>query len=239
MNKCTKITELLESSWQLEQQFMNEQPMEERENPGTLEKGSRKDVIAHIETWNERLAENIRKSLRGETLRRSEDFNAENKIIFETHQANSWHQVIGFAALAHQNLIDAVALLGDAGLERTDLLPWQSNQPIWRNIVGNAYSHALIHIGEHYREHGDLEMYISYLEKIALEPRGLDDSPAWQGTARYNLACAHALRGEIAKALEELRDALRLNPGLTEWSREDPDLESLRGEPAYQALYKT
>lgn len=237
MDRYTVVSQLLEQAWQEEVQFLEEQPLEERELPGTFERWSRKDVVAHIETWNSRLAENIRAGLRGETPRRYEDFNAENKNIYNANQGTPWQDTYEFAAQAHQNLITVVRELGSEGLERIDVLPWQEGQPIWRSIVGNGYNHALIHIGEHSRDRGDKAFYADTLEKMSLSTAGLDDSPIWQGNMLYNLACAHALSGQRQKALEELRQALRLNPRLSEWSRQDADLESLRGEPDYQALY--
>jgi len=54
---------------------------------------------------------------------------------------------------------------------------------------------------------------------------------------RYNLACCYALAGQAEKAMDALREALRLAPDLTEWSKQDPDLVSLRERPDYQSLY--
>jgi hypothetical protein len=65
----------------------------------------------------------------------------------------------------------------------------------------------------------------------------LDPSSSWQGTARYNLACHYALIGEAEKAIDGLREALELNPRLTDWSKEDPDFAPLREDPRYMALY--
>jgi hypothetical protein len=36
--------------------------------------------------------------------------------------------------------------------------------------------------------------------------------------------------------LTALRRALELKPGIAEWARGDEDLESLRGDPGFQAL---
>jgi hypothetical protein len=44
--------------------------------------------------------------------------------------------------------------------------------------------------------------------------------------------------GEKEKAIERLKQALDLNPELTEWSKEDPDLASIREEPECLALYE-
>jgi hypothetical protein len=67
---------------------------------------------------------------------------------------------------------------------------------------------------------------------------GLDNSPDWQGTIRYNLACSYSLVGEKEKAISELREALKMNPALTEWSQQDPDFEPIGEEAEYQALYE-
>ena len=67
---------------------------------------------------------------------------------------------------------------------------------------------------------------------------GLDDSPQWRGTAIYNLACFLALGGIKETAIAKLGEALRLNPDLTEWSKEDADFASIREEPGYKALYQ-
>lgn len=238
MDRFTKINELIAEAWQLEQEFLNEQPLEERDRPGTFEHWARKDVATHIETWISRLVENIHKALHGETPYHYADFETANLKVFEMHQAKTWQEAFDFAAQSRRSLIELVKELGAEGLERTDLLPWQ-DQPIWRNIAADAYNHALIHIGEHYRWLGFPERYASIIQKMAEGSAGLDDSPAWQGGVIYNLACVHALNGDKDQAIAELGEALHLRPDLLEWSQQDSDLESLRGEPAYQALYES
>lgn len=53
----------------------------------------------------------------------------------------------------------------------------------------------------------------------------------------YYMACLHALRGEPEKALRHLREALEALRALnTVRARIDPDLDSLRGTPQFEAL---
>ena len=59
----------------------------------------------------------------------------------------------------------------------------------------------------------------------------------------YNLACTYALLGERELALDFLRRdfaEMRSSPGQLErqkqWARGDPDLESLQGDPRFEAL---
>jgi hypothetical protein len=74
-------------------------------------------------------------------------------------------------------------------------------------------------------------------QEMTAELTGLDDGPEWQGTIRYNNACSFSLLGDKETAIQELRQALKLNPGLIEWSKQDSDLDPIRGEAAYQALF--
>jgi hypothetical protein len=66
-------------------------------------------------------------------------------------------------------------------------------------------------------------------QEMTRELTSLDDSPDWQGIIRYNNACSLSLLGDKETAINELGEALKLNPGLTEWSRQDPDFEPIRG----------
>ena len=45
------------------------------------------------------------------------------------------------------------------------------------------------------------------------------------------------MRGKRQSHPRTLKQALALNPGLLEWSKEDGDLSSLRQEPDYLALF--
>jgi hypothetical protein len=54
---------------------------------------------------------------------------------------------------------------------------------------------------------------------------------------RYNMACMYSLSGNLNAAVEELRHALQLRPDLTEWSKQDPDLNPLRDRDDFKALY--
>jgi tetratricopeptide (TPR) repeat protein len=46
----------------------------------------------------------------------------------------------------------------------------------------------------------------------------------------YNLGCFEAQAGRREDALEHVRRALELDPKVREWAKDDPDLDSIRGE---------
>ena len=54
----------------------------------------------------------------------------------------------------------------------------------------------------------------------------------------YNAACNWALLGESDRALEELERALEAGVAVGDWIKHDPDIESLRGDPRFQAIVK-
>ena len=61
----------------------------------------------------------------------------------------------------------------------------------------------------------------------------------------YNLACTHALLGDVEEALEFLRAELEQNHATEEsrarqmeWAAEDPDLASLRDDPRFRRLVR-
>ncbi len=56
--------------------------------------------------------------------------------------------------------------------------------------------------------------------------------------ARYNLACSLAMQGAPRQALEELGRAIEDGYDDFEHLEVDPDLDSLRGMPAYKALMR-
>jgi hypothetical protein len=55
-------------------------------------------------------------------------------------------------------------------------------------------------------------------------------------TIPYDLACMHALEGNVDAALTELREAIALDPRARGWAAEDEDLAGLGGNPDYAAL---
>ena len=52
----------------------------------------------------------------------------------------------------------------------------------------------------------------------------------------YNVACLYALEGKADEAIAGLETAIRAGIGDREWVAHDPDLDSLRGDPRFQAL---
>jgi TolB-like protein/Flp pilus assembly protein TadD len=54
----------------------------------------------------------------------------------------------------------------------------------------------------------------------------------------YNVACLLALEGERDRAIDHLERAFRVGFAHRDWIEHDPDLESLRGDPRFEALIR-
>ena len=55
-------------------------------------------------------------------------------------------------------------------------------------------------------------------------------------TAHYNLACSLALLKRKADAIKSLRQAVSLGYTDFDWMQQDPDLDGLKKDPAFNAL---
>lgn len=238
MELKSKLIELIEHASKEEQALFARLSEDERAVRGEPDRWSPKDTIAHLAAWKTRLAENLAVAARGETPVRVEDFEAVNARDFELNRDRSWSEILNEAAEASRQLVEQVENRSEAELRGTDTLPWEEGRPLWRVIAGNACTHVMaIHLGPALVECGEKEYAKQLQEDAAKLLLELDESQSWQGVVRYNLACHYALAGETETAIERLREALELNPELTEWSKEDSDLASLREEPGYKALY--
>jgi len=86
-------------------------------------------------------------------------------------------------------------------------------------------------VGVTYRMRNDLGAALGWYKKaLAVDPDF--------GDAYYNMACVYALQAQPELALRYLQIAALNGYATAEGIDEDPDLESLRDEPAYLALVK-
>ena len=88
---------------------------------------------------------------------------------------------------------------------------------------------ALQMLGDHYSQRGNHHHSLKVDRQLArLQPRN--------PLVFYNLACDHALNGEVARAAEALEEALALGYRDFQWLARDPDLDQLRQDPCYGSI---
>jgi len=91
------------------------------------------------------------------------------------------------------------------------------------------YVEALQMLGDHYTQRGDYDRSLRVDQQLSrLQPRN--------PLVFYNLACSHALNGEVDRAAEALEKALALGYRDFDWLARDPDLSHLRQHPLYRGI---
>lgn len=235
MNRKETLLTLLRESAALHRALADELGAE-AEREGTWERWAFKDHVGHAATWQRTMLDDLAAWQRGEAIEYQEEFEERNAEIFA---ANRHRPLAALFGEWEQGLAEATALvaeLDEVGLGDPEEDPWGRGEPLWRAIVGNGYMHPVIHLIAYLIDEGDLARVWQLHEQMAARLAPLDDGPRWRSSLRYNLACAYALTGQDDAALAALAEVLPQAPNLRKWAPQDPDLRSLHGTPAFQAL---
>jgi len=237
MDVRPKLIELLQQTMDEERRFVDQLTPEERQQVGDVNAWSPKDLIAHLSGWKLRMADRLVAIGRGEAPAQTEEVDAENALIWAEYSSRTWDEVVQASALGHRRMVESLQALSLDDVHDPQRFESQQGQPLWRGVAGNGCTHPIMHLADAYVKRGEGTYGAAMMEDVSEGLALLDDTPRWQGVVRYNLACYFALAGEKVRAIGILRDALRLHPGLTEWSKEDTDLAPLRDQAEYKALY--
>jgi tetratricopeptide (TPR) repeat protein len=163
---------------------------------------------------------------------------AENDVVFLEHRDEPWDVVWANAMRALDDDAAAIARVSsDEDLTDPDRFPWTNGRSLVSSTIGNIYLHVIEHLVQMHEERGDdASAEQAQLESVTFI-RDLFGKGEEYANAVYNLGCFYAKRGRSAEAIAQVREALAVNPELTEWSKVDSDLTSLYELPEYQALY--
>jgi hypothetical protein len=171
--------------------------------------------------WDERAVDNHQAALQGVPLPSYGDTDDANNEIFLAHRDMSWEDIQRKVDAVHQKVTAWLDAQAEDDLTDPARFAWLNNRTLWGRIVGNSVIHPLLHLAE----------------SLVPPLLALSDAPAWRSATLYNLACYYALAGLKDKAIAKLGEAFQIDSSLVEWSKEDADLNSLRDDPAFQALY--
>jgi hypothetical protein len=210
---------------------------EQRAMVGTPEQWSPKDYLAHMLAWDERAVDNHQAALQGVPLPSYGDTDHANNEIFLAHRDMSWEDTRRKVDAVHQKVTAWLDAQTEDDLTDPARFPWLNNRTLWGRIVGNSVIHPLLHLAELCANYGQRDHATAMQESLVPPLLALSDAPTWHSATLYNLACYYALAGLKDKAIAKLGEAFQVDSSLVEWSKEDADLNSLRDDPAYQALY--
>jgi hypothetical protein len=232
-----QLFDLIERAYQEKLAFVESLTLEQRAMVGTSEQWSPKDFLAHTLVWEERFVDNHQAALQGVPLPLYGDTDPANDEIFQAHRDMPWEEVRRKVDDVHQKVTAWLQVQTEDDLTDPARFPWANNRALWGRLMGNSVIHPLLHLAELYATYGHVDQATEMQESFVPPLLALSDAPAWRSTTLYNLACYYALAGMKQKAIAQLGEAFQIDSSLVEWSKEDADLNSLRDDPAYQALY--
>ncbi len=149
------------------------------------------------------------------------------------------------------DIAQAAALFEEAARAREDpearFFAAQSYAALGRAAEAEAAYRRALHVARLRLELNPDDSRTATMCAVALCRLGeRDEGLAWAQRARaidpddsgvlYNVACLFALEGQREEALQCLEEAFRGGFGARDWIAHDPDLESLRADPRFQAL---
>jgi hypothetical protein len=236
-DRRAKLLALLDQAGATLANWAADLPREEIEAEGQPERWSAKAALAHIAYWHGTLAQTLDLHARGEAAPDAwQDEDRQNAALFEQSRDKSWVSAQAESRQALAALRAQVARLDPADLEAIDDFAWREDLPLWQTIAGNGYRHPLDHLVDFAIQRGRPDRGVALMESIAAALLSLDTGPAWRGHNLYNVACACALAGRPAPALDHLRQALALAPNLTARAPDDPHPATLHDDPAWRTL---
>ncbi|HNP72770.1 MAG TPA: DinB family protein [Kouleothrix sp.] len=228
---------MLARAYAVQQQWIAGLSDADRDTPGTAERWSVKDTLAHITFWQQASIERLEAARDGRDPTMYGDFQPVNERVFEERRALPWAQVLADAEQAHTGLRNALHTLDAQQLTDPERFAWAQGQALASGVLGNGFWHPIEHVARFYADRGEYDRAADLLEQSIVREQALGSLPTDRGAALYNMACFYATTGQPARALPLLPEALRLRPDLVEWSKQDSDLDILRDDPAFQALY--
>lgn len=208
-------------------------PAEERERVGIMEQWAPKEVIAHLGFWKHAQASRLSANARGEQAPDLSDFLTVNNESWPEHARLTWDESVARSDAAARELIATFETLPLDTLIGADK---EKADRVISSTLGNTTEHAVVHMSDYLLMHGDVEGARQINQAQLDEAIAANLGAVVEGSARYNQGCFYALNGFVDDALESLRQAFIQRPDLVEWARQDPDLNNLRANPAFQAL---
>ena len=231
----TIILDLLQQGHLDEAAFVQALDETERTAIGTPELWSAKDHLAHMTyCLHQNLIQKVTAILqKQEVPPREESVDQMNARVFAEHQLRPWSEIHANFEHVYADLIQLVERLSEDDLmDASRVSAITEGRPLYTAFLGNGYEHLQEHLVQYYSDRKDLSRAIQIREKCASRVIQAE-VPAWvKGWFLYNLACFYALQNQLEKAAAHLQEALTLAPGLTEWSKSDPDLVALRDHSA-------
>jgi rhodanese-related sulfurtransferase len=236
-----KILPLLHFARDEEEKFVSTLSDSERDAVGTAESWAARDFLVNITLWKKLQTQKLATAVRGDEPPVWRDMELVHKLngdAFTRSQGLSFEEVQAEGAVVFAAFIAQVESMSEEELADPSRYGWQEGEPLWQETLGNGLWHPLSQLTTYHLQRNDRAVALHLQDSLLHEARRATLPPETLGVALYNYACFAATSGWPERALQILPEALHLRPSLLEWSRRDPDFDSVRGDPAFEAIFR-
>jgi tetratricopeptide (TPR) repeat protein len=223
------LLEIIDLARDRERRLVDSLDADARTAVGTVERWAPKDHFAHIATWAAYQARRLEARRTGDTPTQP----ADNDAVFLERRDEPWETIWADLMRALDDNAAGVAQVSDE--ELTALNP--NGRSLFSLTLNNTYLHPITHVAQLYEERGDVATAEQVQQEAVATMARLFGKGDQYANAVYSLGCYYALHGRSADAIAQVREALTVNPQLTDQIKEDVDLVSLHDLPEYQALF--
>jgi len=206
MSKLPTLLDLAAFSQMVEGEYIGGLTPQERQAAGAPDDWAAKDLVAHVTTWRERGAENLKAIRRGPLPPEPQEFDEVNRAIFDQNHGQAWEVVLGRVKKSWDNFTIALRdltedMLAGSGGEA------QSDRPLWRRVTVDAGNHPVLHYAEFARRRGRESSATQWMEGLSPLLLAVDPSGEWHGVVHYNLVSRSG--DKLTKAFELGKDRVR------------------------------
>ena len=231
------IVSLLEHMRSEERLFEQRLSAAERTREGAPTQWSAKAVLAHIAEFRAEQIVRLEAARDGVEPPEFPLRDHADQELYAAVIARSWNDVGAAAEHTAARLGELTETLPERVLFTAGVFPWLHGRALWAQVLVRGVWHPSAHLHQYLAERGHFERVVELQESVldAATRAGIPNSPGGRPFALYNLACARSLVGEIEAALDELAEAVRLDPALAAAARDDDDLRTVRADARFEA----
>jgi tetratricopeptide (TPR) repeat protein len=227
--KHSALLEVIDLARERERTLVDSLDAAARTAIGAVERWAPKDHFAHLATWAAYQARRLEAAATGKTPTQPDD----NDTVFLQRRDEPWESIWADLMRALDDNAAAVMRASDVTLTALN----QSGRSLFSLTLNNTYLHPITHVAHIYEERGDAAAAEQAQQEAVTTMARLFGKGDQYANAVYSLGCYYALHGRSAEAIAQVREALAVNPKLTDQIQEDVDLVSLHDLPEYQALF--
>jgi hypothetical protein len=208
----------------------------ERSEDGSPERFGARAVLAHVTDFKREQVERVEAAIRSVDPPERTELDAD--AAYAAYLSRGWDEVSADAEQTATRLRAGTEAIEEAQLFTAGIYPWLRGRALWAQILVRGVWHPSAHLHQYLAEHDHVDRVVLLQQGLvdAATELQIPDVPGGRPFALYNLACAHALAGEVEQTLARLAETIRVDPGRAESARSDPDFALLRDLPAFAKL---